>query len=91
MFRQGRFPGDVEYEITLNLDNMTIAFHQRKGGEGLLAGLLRRLSAAPYVTRSYKSTFTNWRWYWKNGDVWHTYDKDALVGVKYADNFLSPK
>jgi len=21
--------------------------------------------------------FTIWKWYWKNGNVWHTYDKDV--------------
>jgi len=72
---------------------MTIAFQQPKGGDRLLAGLLRRLSAVPYVGWPYESMFTNWRWYWKNGNVWHTYDKDVWVSLKYmyADNFISLK
>ena len=70
---------------------MTIAFQQPKGGEGFLAGLLRRLSTVSYVTWPYESMFTNWRWYWKKGNVWHTYDKDVSVSLKYADNCISPK
>ena len=82
IFRQGRFPGDMEYEITIDLDNMTITFQRPRGGEGLLAGLLRRLSIASYVTWPYESMFTNWKWYWKdNGNVWRLYDKDHLVSL----------
>ena len=82
IFRQGRFPGDMEYEITIDLDNMTITFQRPRSGEGLLAGLLRRLSIASHVTWHYESMFTNWKWYWKdNGNVWRLYDKDHLVSL----------
>ena len=82
IFRQGRFPDDLEYEITIDLDNMTITFQRPEGGEGLLAGLLRRLSTVSYVTWPHESMFTNWKWYWKNnGNVWHLYDKDCSVSL----------
>ena len=82
IIRQGRFPGDLEYEITIDLDNMIITFQRPRGGEGLLAGLLRRLSIASFVTCPYESMFTNWKWYWKDNDnVWHLYDKDYLVSL----------
>jgi len=95
IFRQGRFPGDLEYEITIDLDNMTITFQRPRGGEGLLAGLLRRLSPVCYVTWPHESMFTNWKWHWKdNGNVWHLYDKDYLVSLlslKYSYDNPFPK
>lgn len=59
IIRQGRFPGDLEYKITIDLDNMTISFQRPRGGEGLLAGLLRRLSIVSFVTCPYESMFMN--------------------------------
>ena len=95
IFREGRFPADLEYEIKIDLDNMTILFQRPRGGEGLLPGLLRRLSTVSYVTWPYESMSTNWKWYWKDNDnVWHLYGKDYLVSLlslKYFEENPSPK
>ena len=79
IFRQGSLPGDLEYEITIDLDNMTIAFQKPRSGEELMAGLLRRLSTLSHFTRPYETMLTTWKWYWKKGNVWHIYDKDFSV------------
>lgn len=92
IFREGRLPHDLEYEVMINLDNMTITFQRPRGGEGFLAGLLRRLSTVSYVTWPYESMFTNWKWFWKdNGNVWQTYDKDCSVSLKYFDDSPAQK
>ena len=90
IFRQGRFPGDLEYEITIDLDNMTIAFQRPRGGGALLQGLLRRLSTVSYVCWPCESMCTKWKWYWKdNGNVWHLYDKDFLVSLLILSVLMS--
>lgn len=78
--RKTSLPRDEENEVVIDLDNMTITFHQPRGGDVVLVGLLRRLSTQSYITCPCDPVCTKWKWYWKdNGNVWRMYDKDFLV------------
>ena len=82
IFRDGRLPRDLKYEVMIDLNSMTIAFHWPRGGGGFLVGLLRRLSTEAYAINPCDLVPTNWKWYWKdNGNVWHMYDKDYTVSL----------
>lgn len=49
IFREKSLPRIQGYEVTIDLDNMTIKFQKPSGGDVASVGLLRRLSTVPYV------------------------------------------
>ena len=81
-FREGTLSRAMGYEVTIDVNNMTMSLKTRSSPHHpLIGGELRRLSTVAYLTcPSCDSVVTKWKSYWKdNGNIWRMYDRDSSV------------